>query len=88
MTHTNVKRIETAVKFGLALGLLALVLALQGCAASQAHSTRAEAAAERVEVVWKEDKEAHLCGAQTKAGKACTRRVKRGELCWQHRAKK
>lgn len=27
---------------------------------------------------------AHLCGAKTKKGKACTRRVKTTKYCWQH----
>ncbi|HKA17677.1 MAG TPA: hypothetical protein VKN18_05115 [Blastocatellia bacterium] len=28
-----------------------------------------------------------ICGARTKSGKACQRKVKGGGLCWQHRAK-
>ena len=28
-----------------------------------------------------------ICGARTKSGKTCQRKVKGGGLCWQHRAK-
>lgn len=31
--------------------------------------------------------EEHVCGAPTKSGKPCQRRVKGGGYCWQHRGK-
>lgn len=33
------------------------------------------------------DSPGSVCGAQTKSGRRCRRRVKNGGYCWQHRAK-
>ena len=91
MTHANVKRIESTIKLIIGIGLLAVLIALQGCARTQAQAEPCQPAeaASPMAVEWQEDeREAHLCGAKTQACKTCTRRVRKGEFCWQHRAKK
>lgn len=45
---------------------------------------RAEPTVERAKLAAQEDEPVYLCGAETKKGTPCTRRVKKGVRCWQH----
>lgn len=82
------RAIESAGRAMIMVGVLGLVLSVSGCGGRGGVETRAEAAGvapAAAAVVSATPRAVHLCGAPTKAGGACKRRVRaEGLHCWMH----
>lgn len=85
------RAMESAGRALIMAGVLGLVLSVSGCGGRGGVETRAEAsgvavaAPAPVAVVSATPRAVHLCGAPTKAGGACKRRVRaEGLRCWMH----